>query len=722
MTDFLKDLVVDDPVEINAKYRFSDADRREIDNQIRDAQSALLDCLLVGAHATFVKLASTSAAVIEGDTVCACSTIGLTSPTVTKSTNADLVNAVGGFGVVMRAASPGQWCLVAFGGMVPPWITSLGTGAHGYVRINTTTGRCERVSTIGSSDYGIGTVDNAGWLRIAPALSSFATSGGEVNTASNLGTPSATVKGLYKQKVGVDIEFLSVEAGTGIALTDTGTTLKIDTTGVVGPTGNIGEIQINGGLGTFAAATNVKGGSNFISWGAAPPSVGTLRLSDGSSIVGMSAGITTALWWSGSSLSYGDRTLIVGADTNFDKTTMATAVYLWGRDIIDLGVGDGTGGATGGGFMQLDVSGWAVGPNVGLQGDNSGTPTYGGGIGVWYFRDASTVPGTNPSGGVIIYSESGNLKYRRPDGVIVPLKPLVNGTGISITENATNITISATGGGGGSSSGPAGRFQFADGSGGFTSSSAFHADTTSTFIATLGNGIELGGGTPSDTGLIRIPHVVGDRDIIVERNASGTGNWSLMSTNGGSSTVKFGDPTKNIITNLLGYSIVTQTAVGQSVDIEAGGDFGLQVSARKIEASGPIIGDTRASSPHGVHGRVDVTLTGDHTLTAAEYAYSVIHFTGALAADANVEVPVPSANTGGYWKTFVHMGSGNHVILKLAGGAGGTVATLNPGSGGANTKTGVLCFIDRAGVHPVAWFDNSGSTATTTPGAFPNWN
>ena len=54
---------------------------------------------------------------------------------------------------------------------------------------------------------------------------------GEVNTGSNLGTPSSTIQGLYNSKSGVDLRFRSIEAGSGITLTSNANTVAIASTG-----------------------------------------------------------------------------------------------------------------------------------------------------------------------------------------------------------------------------------------------------------------------------------------------------------------------------------------------------------------------------------------------------------------------------------------------------------------------------------------------------------
>ncbi|TXH51539.1 MAG: hypothetical protein E6Q97_18235 [Desulfurellales bacterium] len=69
-----------------------------------------------------------------------------------------------------------------------------------------------------------------GSTNVAAAIAAI-TSGGEVNTASNLGTPSATIQGLYDSKSVADLRFRSIEAGSGITLTSNANTVAISSTG-----------------------------------------------------------------------------------------------------------------------------------------------------------------------------------------------------------------------------------------------------------------------------------------------------------------------------------------------------------------------------------------------------------------------------------------------------------------------------------------------------------
>jgi len=164
------DLAVDDALVQDASFELDADDRQYLDNQIRGGQQHLVDMLIRGVHATYVRLSGSSANVVAGDTVCLASAANVTEPTVTKCTSGALTNAPAAVGVVLRAGSAGAWILVAFGGVVPPTVTGLAAGAPGYVRVNTATSQCERVASLATSDYGIGTVDNAGWLLVSQYL------------------------------------------------------------------------------------------------------------------------------------------------------------------------------------------------------------------------------------------------------------------------------------------------------------------------------------------------------------------------------------------------------------------------------------------------------------------------------------------------------------------------------------------------------------------------
>ncbi len=77
-------------------------------------------------------------------------------------------------------------------------------------------------------------------------------SGGEVNTASNLGTGS----GLFATKVGADLEFKSLVAGTNVSLSSTATEITIDASAS-------GEVNTASNLGTGSGVYATKIGSDL---------------------------------------------------------------------------------------------------------------------------------------------------------------------------------------------------------------------------------------------------------------------------------------------------------------------------------------------------------------------------------------------------------------------------------------------------------------------------
>lgn len=156
-------LAVDDPLVQDSNYRFEEDDRQYIDNQIRGIEQHLVDALIRGRHGSWFDLAGASANVVAGDVVCLASA---SAGTVTKAVAAALTNAKSALGVAIQAAAAGGRVFVAFGGIVPPSITGLASSLSGYVRVNTTTARLERVAALAVSDYGIGTVDLAGWMQV----------------------------------------------------------------------------------------------------------------------------------------------------------------------------------------------------------------------------------------------------------------------------------------------------------------------------------------------------------------------------------------------------------------------------------------------------------------------------------------------------------------------------------------------------------------------------
>lgn len=199
------------PLLQNAGFDFDRNDRQYLDNQIRGGQRHLVDALIRGRHATYAKVAGSSAAGSAGTVVCLAS-VDEGEPKVTRAILAALTNAVAAFGVVVGPVLPGAFGLVAFGGVLPPSVTNLAPGAPGLVRVNTTTARCERVASFASGDYGIGVVDNAGYMLVIPGIGA----GLKVLDAPTIGGP-VTYSGTTFRYVGEpksdqrDIQIASIQ-------------------------------------------------------------------------------------------------------------------------------------------------------------------------------------------------------------------------------------------------------------------------------------------------------------------------------------------------------------------------------------------------------------------------------------------------------------------------------------------------------------------------------
>lgn len=171
------DLAVDDPILQNADFAFDRDDRQYIDNQIRGMQQHLVEALIRGRLASYFLVDGSSDTLVAGRAVCLAS---VSSPIaqVTLAVLAALTTAIVTTGVVVYAAAPGSYALIAVGGALPPTLTNLAAGAPGFVRVNTTTGALERVETLDSADYGIGVVNNAGFMTVLPGVSAGGGGGG----------------------------------------------------------------------------------------------------------------------------------------------------------------------------------------------------------------------------------------------------------------------------------------------------------------------------------------------------------------------------------------------------------------------------------------------------------------------------------------------------------------------------------------------------------------
>jgi hypothetical protein len=183
----------DSPLAQDASYEFGDEDRAYIDSQALGAQGFLLQCLLLGIHATFYTLDAGSAAAAIGDVVCSAST---GSQTVTRALTAPLAIAGSPAGIVLLGAPPGGRVLVAMAGLIPATITGInGTGSNQVAVVNASTARALAQASLSTGNVPLGSVDGAGNLELLAGVAPVSSSGGS--------GPSVSGSGLWNNIAGV---------------------------------------------------------------------------------------------------------------------------------------------------------------------------------------------------------------------------------------------------------------------------------------------------------------------------------------------------------------------------------------------------------------------------------------------------------------------------------------------------------------------------------------
>lgn len=123
----------------------------------------------------------------------------------------------------------------------------------------------------------------------------------------------------------------------------------------------------------------------------------------------------------GTAINAVDRAALI----NFAAHVLRTAgVDRWSLQMTSGGTNDLHLTDSANGTTALLVEPGATAPNVSLL---TSTKSYGGGAGVVHLANATTAPTTNPTGGGILYAESGVLKHRSSSGATVAL-PDTSGT------------------------------------------------------------------------------------------------------------------------------------------------------------------------------------------------------------------------------------------------------------------------------------------------------
>jgi hypothetical protein len=326
-------------------------------------------------------------------------------------------------------------------GVVPAATSGLAAGTVSWVRASAT-GTFERC-TPGSGDDLVGKCNAAGDVVLSLGAwdsSNYAGGGGGGGGTTPTGTG-----------------FRHVTAGTEDAASakvnlTASADVTVPTTGIVTSNGSV--------LASFAPGTGVQ---TFLT----TPSSANLRaaLTD-------ETGTGAAVF--GTSPTFLTNVSMGATPATFGEIRLSNNWFVWARD-----VGNGTnisllglsasdvitlGGALGGG-ANIEVDAGASryvalkGQEVYLKGNNVQIGTYsgatmdvGGGVGCVGLDDATSLPSTNPTGGIVLYSESGTLKYRQPAGTVVTVGngfTAPTGTGVvTVTSGALDAASTGTTGSG----------------------------------------------------------------------------------------------------------------------------------------------------------------------------------------------------------------------------------------------------------------------------------
>jgi hypothetical protein len=207
--------------------------------------------------------------------------------------------------------------------------------------------------------------------------------------------------------------------------------------GSTSPAGSDTQIQFND-AGSFGAdaglsynkTTNVLTVSDALAVGSNVSTSGAVRLGNGLSVRARNNANSADLTIVETDVS---NYLYIGSDSTLAANRMA-AVYMLPQTTVFIGVNAIT-------AIKVDVDGTHAESDLpfhlkSLQINNVVSTDFGGGTGVIGISDASTVPTTNPTNGLILYSEDGALKYRNDAGDVFLIS-----FGVGRTTNSSTGTL-----------------------------------------------------------------------------------------------------------------------------------------------------------------------------------------------------------------------------------------------------------------------------------------
>lgn len=518
---------VDPPIVQDANFRANQSYFSYVDSQIRGLETHVVQSLVSGLNATWVRVDNSSAAVVAGTVVCLA---GSTAGTVTVATTATLAAAGMALGVCLQAAPSGGLVPIALSGKIPPSISGLPTtGNNLYARVNVSTGAIQTVSSLGGSDYILGTVDAAGNLTLTPQLGATALGagggGGGITFANDLAgsTPTAQWLAAISGPGGVGTAQLPVHtvgfqydasqttptysqatqtsnaasnnlvfapqgpfssswapgsfvialaaplgSGNGGLIVTEGAETILRTSNIAGVTNTtflwLGHLAAAGTAATSNCAIAVDNGDDLLLQ--APGSAGTVNISMGTPANGANIQITF-----GQSNTVGSL-IFYGGAPGWNVANYAPTYIEWTPNpagVYQFAVGE---------VPTTTRYFSALNPNLDIT-----TTQIPSGSGVTYFGNAITNPTSAPVGGPLLYGKSGQLWVYQTDGTNFQIQVAGGGGGVSWAVDLVNSSNSAQYVSGLSSSASGGAVTLA--------SNAWIAVSTNTTIIQQGSNVVL---------------------------------------------------------------------------------------------------------------------------------------------------------------------------------------------------------------------------------------